>query len=62
MIGKHEEGTKSCAINTLLALNREYAKIVNIFTVDFSKEFVTDGRIGWDELVRFNSSKDNTES
>jgi len=34
----------------------EYAQIVNRFTIEFSKNFVADGRIGWDALVRFNSS------
>ena len=36
--------------------SREYAQIVNLFTIEFSKDFVTDGKIDWAALVRFNSS------
>lgn len=35
---------------------KEYAQIVNRFTVEFSNDFVADGKIDWDALVRFNSS------
>ncbi|MBI4297486.1 MAG: cytosolic protein [Chloroflexi bacterium] len=38
----------------------EYAQIVNRFTVEFSKNFVTDGKIDWDALVKFNSSSSKT--
>jgi len=36
--------------------SREYAQIVNRFTAEFSREFVVDGKIDWEALVRFNSS------
>lgn len=36
--------------------SKEYAQIVNRFTAEFSKNFVTDGKIDWDALVKFNSS------
>ena len=39
-----------------MQFSREYAQIVNLFTIEFSKDFVTDGKIDWDALVRFNSS------
>ena len=36
----------------------EYAKVVNRFTLEFSKEYCApDGSIVWDKLVRFNSGK-----
>lgn len=35
--------------------NREYAKIVNIFTSQFSDKFCTNGNINWDILVKYNS-------
>lgn len=35
---------------------KEYAQIVNKFTDEFNKEFVKDGKIDWDAIVRFNSS------
>ncbi len=35
---------------------REYARIVNLFTLDFGTEFCTDGLIDWEKLVRFNSA------
>lgn len=34
----------------------ERARIVNIFTEEFSHRFAIDGRIDWDALVKFNSS------
>ncbi len=35
-----------------------YSRIVNKFTLDFSKQFCnTDGDIDWEKLVKFNSSK-----
>lgn len=37
--------------------NEKYAQIVNKFTIEFSKKFVVDGKINWDALVQFNSSK-----
>jgi len=37
--------------------HKEYAQIVNKFTIEFSKKYVTDsGQIDWDTLVKFNSS------
>jgi hypothetical protein len=35
--------------------NKEYAKIINLFTSEFSDKFCTDGHINWDNLVKFNS-------
>jgi len=36
----------------------EYAKVINKFTLEFSKEYcATDGSILWNNLVRFNSGK-----
>ena len=34
----------------------EYSQIVNKFTIEFSQNFVTDGKIAWEALVKFNSS------
>ncbi len=39
---------------------RQYAKIVNEFTLQFAEEYVTDGQIDWDKLVKFNSSASKT--
>ncbi len=38
------------------AFRREYARIVNLFTMDFGAEFCTEGLIDWEKLVRFNSA------
>lgn len=35
----------------------EYARIVNLFTAEFAGRFCVDGRIDWQALVRFNSSR-----
>jgi hypothetical protein len=35
----------------------EYARVLNLFTLEFTNEFCVDGRIDWDKLVRFNSGK-----
>jgi hypothetical protein len=35
---------------------KEYAQIVNKFTIEFSEKFVVNGKINWDALVKFNSS------
>jgi hypothetical protein len=35
-----------------------YARMVNIYTEQFIREFCNDGIIDWDKLVKFNSSKD----
>jgi hypothetical protein len=36
----------------------EYAKVINKFTLEFSKEYCAeDGRILWEKLVKFNSGK-----
>jgi len=37
---------------------KEYAQIVNKFTLEFSEKFITNGEINWDALVRFNSASD----
>lgn len=37
--------------------NAEYAKIINSFTFEFTKEYCEDGEIIWPRLVEFNSSK-----
>lgn len=34
----------------------EYAQLVNKFTIEFSQDFITNGEINWDTLVRFNSA------
>jgi len=34
----------------------EYSKIVNKFTIEFSKRFCSNNKIDWEALVRFNSS------
>jgi len=36
---------------------KEYSQIVNIFTSEFNDKYVINGRINWDALVQFNSSK-----
>jgi hypothetical protein len=35
---------------------KEYAQIINRFTIELSEKFMTDGRIDWDALVKFNSA------
>ena len=35
----------------------EYSRILNIFTLEFSKEFCDDGFINWEKLLQFNSGK-----
>ncbi|MDD5127056.1 MAG: PmeII family type II restriction endonuclease [Dehalococcoidales bacterium] len=39
--------------------SRKYSQIVNNFTSEFSKKYVSNGEINWDALVQFNSSKPN---
>lgn len=39
----------------------EYAKIINKFTLEFTEKFCIDGKIDWKTLVKFNSSKFNTD-
>lgn len=34
---------------------REYSRMINLFTSEFSEEFCTDGNIDWNSLLRFNS-------
>lgn len=34
-----------------------YAQLINKFTLTFANEFCEDGKINWNKLVRFNSSK-----
>jgi hypothetical protein len=36
--------------------HKQYAKMVNKFTLQFSKKFVINGEINWDALVEFNSA------
>src|SRR4030042_271208 len=36
---------------------KEYAQLVNNFTLEFSKKFVNKGEIDWEALVKFNSSE-----
>jgi len=36
---------------------KEYARIVNLFTEEFTKDFCRDGYIDWEKLVEFNSGK-----
>jgi len=36
---------------------KEYAQIVNKFTIEFSEKFVVSGKINWDALVKFNSAE-----
>jgi hypothetical protein len=36
---------------------KEYAQIVNKFTIEFSEKFVVSGKINWDALVQFNSAE-----
>jgi len=36
---------------------KEYAQLVNKFTIEFSKKFVINGEIDWDALVKFNSAE-----
>lgn len=38
-----------------------YAQILNKFTLEFGKIFCKDGKINWEELVRFNSSRSNSK-
>lgn len=41
---------------------REYSQIVNRFTSEFSRRFVTNGEINWESLVQFNSGKTKTKT
>ena len=38
---------------------KEYARVINKFTEEFSKEFCVDGVIDWEKLVKFNSGAKN---
>jgi hypothetical protein len=40
--------------------NEKYAQITNIFTNEFSKNYVTNGKIDWEALVKLNSSEIST--
>ncbi|WP_420264353.1 PmeII family type II restriction endonuclease [Candidatus Magnetominusculus dajiuhuensis] len=33
-----------------------YAKLINVFTFEFGREFCIDGKIDWEALIKFNSS------
>ncbi len=35
---------------------REYAKVINVFSAEFDKNFCKDGMIDWNKLVKFNSA------
>jgi hypothetical protein len=37
--------------------NREYAKMINTFTAQFTKDFCSGGMINWKKLVKFNSAR-----
>ncbi len=34
-----------------------YAQVINLFTDEFNKDFLLDGKINWEKLVEYNSSK-----
>ena len=38
--------------------DKEYSRLLNIFTLEFSKIFCVDGNINWNKLVQFNSGKE----
>jgi hypothetical protein len=38
-----------------------YAQIINRFTDEFMSDFCDDGRINWEKLVKFNSSKEPSD-
>jgi len=38
--------------------DKEYARLLNLFTIEFSKEFCVDGNINWNKIVQFNSGKE----
>jgi len=40
------------------AFDESYARMLNIFTAQFSKEFCVDGAINWNKIVKFNSGKE----
>ncbi|SYZ71992.1 conserved hypothetical protein [Candidatus Zixiibacteriota bacterium] len=40
------------------AFQKEYSRLINLFTLEFSKKFCIDGEINWGSLVKFNSSPD----
>jgi hypothetical protein len=39
--------------------SEEYATIINLFSIEFSKEFCSNGNIDWNKLVAFNSAMAN---
>lgn len=39
------------------AFQAEYARIINVFTQEFVREFCVNGAIDWEKLVHFNSGK-----
>lgn len=39
-----------------------YSQIINKFTIEFARQFCIDGKINWEVLVRFNSSKEEPKS
>jgi len=39
------------------AFYKEYARIINLFTVEFAEDYCDDGLINWEKLVEFNSKK-----
>ncbi|NPV86968.1 MAG: cytosolic protein [Anaerolineae bacterium] len=42
------------------AFQKEYARILNLFTQEFIQEFCPHGVIDWEKLVRFNSQKQHS--
>ncbi|MFA4923622.1 MAG: PmeII family type II restriction endonuclease [Ignavibacteriaceae bacterium] len=43
------------------AFDESYARMLNIFTAQFSNEFCVDGSINWNKLVKFNSGKEKVK-
>ena len=39
------------------SFQKEYARLINLFTQDFLQEFCVNGQIDWQKLVQFNSGK-----
>ncbi|MBI1937799.1 MAG: hypothetical protein HYS25_06710 [Ignavibacteriales bacterium] len=39
----------------------EYAKQINIFSLQFANEFCVDGVINWNKIVQFNSGKEKVK-
>jgi len=39
------------------SFQKEYARLINLFTQEFLQEFCVNGQIDWQKLVQFNSGK-----